>query len=289
MEHLIFFGAGIAAIAGAMLSKLLADEFKAWRPSLVAALIAAAVRRLPPAMRQRSAEEWESHVNDVPGDIGKVTAACGKLVAAWKIAEGPFGARKRLFDLGFALGSIFLTGPLFAFLIVVVKLSSSGPVFVRHPSVGRHGRRFTVLKFRSRASDADACLLAYLETNPDALEEWHATGKLRFDPRLTSLGVILERTSLVELPSLFSVLTGNMTVVGPPPLDEASHSGADNPYLACKPGFLGSGERRDDLWSLSRDLKIVVSALHDVLLRDRFPNSLAAPFWIKLLRVSAFG
>ena len=113
MNLIIFALLGMLGVFGAVFSKLLADEFKAWAPSLVAHIIAAAVRKLPAAKRERFSEEWKSHVNEVPGDISKIAAACGCLSAAWKIAEaGPFDARKRALDLAFATSALMLLIPM---------------------------------------------------------------------------------------------------------------------------------------------------------------------------------
>lgn len=81
---------GLLALLCAVSTKIIADEFKSWAPLLVRSLIAVAVRRLPAEERSRFSEEWQSHVNDVPGDLGKVIVATGYLLAAWKIAFEPF-------------------------------------------------------------------------------------------------------------------------------------------------------------------------------------------------------
>src|SRR5579871_4106496 len=90
---------GAIAICGAVCVKVLADEFKAWAPAIVVKIIATAVRTLPAELRERFSEEWPSHVEQVPGDLGKITVACGFIIAALDMANGPFGLRKRMLDL----------------------------------------------------------------------------------------------------------------------------------------------------------------------------------------------
>jgi hypothetical protein len=75
----------VFGLLGATFSKLLADEFKAWAPSLTSRILAVATRALPPSQRARSAEEWKAHVNDTPGDLGRLLVACGCVFAAWKM------------------------------------------------------------------------------------------------------------------------------------------------------------------------------------------------------------
>jgi hypothetical protein len=75
----------VLGLLGATLSKLLADEFKAWAPSLTSRILAVAARALPPSRHARCAEEWEAHVNETPGDLGRLLVACGCVLAAWKM------------------------------------------------------------------------------------------------------------------------------------------------------------------------------------------------------------
>ena len=276
MDLIVLALLGMLGVFGAVVSKLLADEFKAWAPSLVARILAAAVRKLPAAKRERFSEEWASHVNEVPGDIGKFVAACGCLTAAWKIADGPFGARKRALDLVFSACALVLLAPLLFFILLLVAVDSPGPILFRQTRIGRNGKSFQALKFRTMHVDADDRLRKYLASNPEAATEWEATRRLRFDPCITTSGSILRKCSLNELPQLYNVLVGDMSLVGPRPSEDhlGQQTESDDPYAACKPGITGLwvfGRRFKDTasytrnWSPMLDLKIIVASIAAVL------------------------
>lgn len=128
--------------------------------------------------------------------------------------------RKRLFDLLFSLFFLCLTSPLFLLCALAVKCSSPGPIFYAHPRVGRNGKLFGCLKFRSMYVDADAKLQPLLAGNPALMQEWKTYFKLKDDPRVTPVGKWLRKTSLDEFPQIFNILIGQMSVVGPRPLTE---------------------------------------------------------------------
>ncbi len=297
MDLIIIVGLGLLGVIGAVFSKLLADEFKAWAPSLVATIIAAAVRHLPPAKRQRFAEEWEAHVNGVPGDIGKIAVACGCLTAAWKIAAGPFGASKRILDVVLAACLVVSTAPLIIVIFVAVGASSSFHIFFRDARVGRHGKRFEVLRFRTMAVDASDRLQKYLAESPEAEREWNDARRLRFDPRVTEIGRILRVSSLDELPQLFNVLLGDMSMVGPAPATEEDLkklAAADDGYTVCKPGLMGIFRPGRDAksiaayhrnWSLMLDVKIILSVLGGSYLGNPSTDTWEANWRRGLLRV----
>jgi exopolysaccharide production protein ExoY len=282
---------GMLGVFGAVFSKLLADEFKAWAPSLVARIIAAAVRKLPAEKRERFSEEWKSHINEVPGDIGKFVAACGCLTAAWKIAEGPFGASRRAMDLAFAACGLIFLIPLFILVRFVVAVSSPGPILFRQTRIGRDGKSFEALKFRTMHVDADDRLREYLASNPEAAMEWEATRRLRFDPRITKVGSILRKCSLNELPQLYNVLVGDMSFVGLRALTEddvGKQTQSDDDYIACRPGLIHSKNVASYTrnWSLMGDVKIILTTLV-ALFRDGGlkENTFEENFGIGLLAV----
>ena len=128
---------------------------------------------------------------------------------------------KRLFDVvGVSLlGLVAL--PLLGLIAMAVKLDSRGPVFFGHTRIGRGGRVFYAWKFRSMVPNATEVLEQHLHSNPLARAEWRAKQKLRHDPRVTRLGHWLRRTSLDELPQLWNVLVGEMSLVGPRPIIES--------------------------------------------------------------------
>ncbi len=126
-------------------------------------------------------------------------------------------ALKRGFDLFFSLAALILGLPLFAVIALLVKLSSSGPVFYCSLRIGRKGRLFKFWKFRSMHRDADQRLEIMLSTSPSFKKEWLTYFKLKNDPRLTRIGNFLRKTSLDELPQFWNVLIGDLSIVGPRP------------------------------------------------------------------------
>jgi exopolysaccharide biosynthesis polyprenyl glycosylphosphotransferase len=179
---------------------------------------------------------------------------------------------KGLFDRVAALGAIVALSPLLAMIAVMIRLSG-GPVLFRQTRVGRGGREFTVLKFRTMVADAEARRLELLAANDND----GVLFKIREDPRVTRVGRRLRRYSLDELPQLFNVLRGEMSLVGPrPPLPEevAQYGGDVYRRLVVKPGLTGlwqvSGRsdlsweesvrldlRYVDNWTLALDLQIM--------------------------------
>ena len=127
---------------------------------------------------------------------------------------------KRLFDIFFSLVILLLAAPFFLISILIVKLSSSGPVFYAHPRVGRNRKLFHCFKFRTMYRDAETKLRPLLASNPVLMKEWGTYFKLRADPRITPIGKFLRKTSLDELPQFWNVLKGDMSIVGPRPLTE---------------------------------------------------------------------
>jgi exopolysaccharide production protein ExoY len=148
---------------------------------------------------------------------------------------------KRSFDI---LGALLLGVALTPLMVVVVLLlrAEGGPVIYRHRRVGRDGRVFECLKFRSMVPDADRVLRQLLDTQPELKAEWLRDHKLRHDPRITLMGRFLRRTSLDELPQIWNVVRGDMSLVGPRPVvrEELMRYGRCLPiYLSAKPGITG--------------------------------------------------
>src|SRR5690606_29967342 len=123
------------------------------------------------------------------------------------------GTFKRFFDVTAALAGLIVISPLFLMLMTLVKLSDGGKVFYGHRRIGRSGKVFHCLKFRTMVEDGDAVLAAYLARNPQEREEWLATRKLQNDPRVTRVGAVLRKLSLDELPQIFNILRGEMSFV----------------------------------------------------------------------------
>jgi len=128
---------------------------------------------------------------------------------------------KRLGDITFALSVLTLGSPLLLFIALAVKLSSSGPILFGHRRLGRHGKTFQCIKFRTMYPDAECRLVNLLRSDPVLYEEYARTHKLKRDPRVTPLGRFLRVTSLDELPQVINILQGELSVVGPRPIVEA--------------------------------------------------------------------
>jgi lipopolysaccharide/colanic/teichoic acid biosynthesis glycosyltransferase len=120
-----------------------------------------------------------------------------------------------------AITALALVAPVLILIGLLIKLTDGGPALFGHQRFGYGGRTFKCLKFRSMVLDADARLAQHLAANPDARREWSQCHKLRNDPRVTLIGQLLRRSSLDELPQLFNVLRGDMSIVGPRPIVQA--------------------------------------------------------------------
>lgn len=135
----------------------------------------------------------------------------------------------------------------FLILGILVKVDSPGPVFYSQMRIGRFGRKFHVYKFRTMVQNADKVLQEYLEKSPEMRAEWVATHKLKQDPRVTRLGSLLRKLSLDELPQLWNVIIGEMSLVGPRPIVDAEvekYGNCFELYIQVRPGLTG-------LWQVS--------------------------------------
>ena len=192
-------------------------------------------------------------------------------------------AIKRGFDLLSASLILFVIGPLMAAIAVAIKLDSRGPVFFRQTRVGRDGRHFRIFKFRTMVPEAES-----LKAELSALNECEdGLFKITDDPRVTHVGRFLRKTSLDELPQLFNVILGDMSLVGPRPLvvdEDRQITGWDRRRLQLTPGMTGhwqiAGSSRVPLgemvkidylyvagWSLWEDFKILLRTVPYVLTR----------------------
>lgn len=146
-----------------------------------------------------------------------------------------------------ALLLLLLLAPLMAVIALLVWRRDGAPVLFGHYRIGQHGRPFRCLKFRSMYLDSEAMLRELLERDPAARAEWERDHKLSDDPRITPIGHFLRRTSLDELPQLFNVLRGEMSLVGPRPITLAElprYGQVRWHYLSVRPGMTG-------LWQVS--------------------------------------
>jgi exopolysaccharide production protein ExoY len=209
-----------------------------------------------------------------------------QVVFAARRANGP---AKRFFDVtASALGLAFLA-PVFVTIALVIKISDRGPIFYGHPRAGRCAKTFRCWKFRTMKTNGPEILERHLAENPAAAEEWAQTQKLTNDPRVTAIGKFLRATSLDELPQLFNVLIGEMSVIGPRPVPKAElderYAHNRRFYLLVRPGITGlwqvsgrsntSYQRRVALdreyimsWSFAGELQILLKTIPAVLKAD---------------------
>lgn len=146
---------------------------------------------------------------------------------------------KRPLDLFLILLATPVILPLIFVLALLVK-RDGGKAFYSQERVGRNGKIYRIWKLRSMVTDADDMLPAYLAENPDAKAEWEENQKLRHDPRITRLGHVLRRCSLDELPQLWNVVRGDMSLIGPRPMMPSQQSDyTGDAYYALRPGITG--------------------------------------------------
>ncbi len=215
------------------------------------------------------------------------TRSLGSSVAMWIAPRPRSGWRafaKRTFDVTIAGGILLAAAPVFAVLALLVKFTSPGPIFFRQERVGRFGKPFAMMKFRSMVVDAEERLADLAQTN----EGDGPLFKMRNDPRITKIGAFLRKTSLDELPQLINVLKNEMSLVGPRPALQAETAAWEKDLFArleVQPGITGmwqvSGRSgttfaeytRLDLyyvhnWSLLVDVSILLKTIPAVMKSD---------------------
>ncbi len=195
---------------------------------------------------------------------------------------------KRGIDLLLALLCLPLLLPLIGLVALSIRVTSPGPIFFSHRRIRGHGRFFSMWKFRTMCVNSAEVLENYLAAHPGARAEWKKDHKLKQDPRVTKVGEFLRRTSLDELPQIWNVLSGSMSLVGPRPIVAAEvekYGGHFADYCTVKPGVTGlwqvSGRSRVSYpervlldrqyartWSLSGDCRILLRTLTSVVNQD---------------------
>ncbi len=195
---------------------------------------------------------------------------------------------KRAFDLLASTLFIILLSWLYLIIAILIKCSDGGKVLYKHKRVGKNGKDIYLRKFRSMVKGADNI---NIQLTPEQQAEYEREYKVDDDPRITKLGKFLRKTSLDELPNIFSVFTGNISIIGPRPImrNEAESKYGDDmeKLLSVKPGMIGlwvvngrnnctyeSGERqRSELYyvdncSIGLDIKIIFKTIIKVIKRD---------------------
>lgn len=178
-----------------------------------------------------------------PHDIGGILG----LEVRQNLLNRLYQAIKRLMDLSL----IILSAPAwiiaFAVIALLIRVNSRGPVIYRQRRIGKNGKPFMILKFRTMVDNADQVLEDYLKKHTEFKEEWGKNQKIKNDPRITSIGRFLRRFSLDELPQIFNVINGEMSLVGPRPIVEEEidfYKDHFHLYKRVKPGMAG-------LWQIS--------------------------------------
>lgn len=195
---------------------------------------------------------------------------------------------KRCMDLFCVMLALPVLLPLFVAIASAMMWSSPGPIFFSHRRIRKNGAFFSMWKFRTMCVNSTEVLDEYLRTHPEARAEWYATRKLRRDPRITRLGSFLRRFSLDELPQVWNVLVGTMSLVGPRPIVAAEvekYGDGFECYCRVKPGLTGIWQvsGRSELsydarvaldctyverWSLTQDLIILLKTFSVVVNQD---------------------
>lgn len=195
---------------------------------------------------------------------------------------------KRLFDVVLVYGGAILLAPVLFMVAVLIRLDSPGPIIYGHQRLGQNGRKFWCLKFRTMVADADRRLKEHLAGSPAARAEWENSYKLKVDPRITRLGAFLRKYSIDELPQLFNVMRGEMSLIGPRPIVEGEipkYREEIDLYYKVRPGITGiwqvSGRNDVDYlertkldswyvrnWSLWLDTVILFKTIRTVLMRE---------------------
>lgn len=233
------------------------------------------------------------YVPDLPGlpVLGVRAGSLDNLLALEvrnELADPANRTVKRFLDVSAALVGGLVLSPVLLILAVVIRVESRGPLFFAHERIGRGGRKIRVWKFRTMVEDAKDALERHLDADPAARLEWEANHKLKDDPRVTRVGLFLRRFSLDELPQLWNVLKGEMSLVGPRPIVEAEvakYADAFDLYSMVRPGMTGywqiSGRSDTDYdqrveldsfyvrnWSVWLDIVVLLKTVSVVLKRD---------------------
>ncbi|WP_294467469.1 sugar transferase [uncultured Ruminococcus sp.] len=166
---------------------------------------------------------------------------------------------KRFADILCSTIAIILLSPFFIIISIAIKATSKGPVIFIHKRVGKNGKEIGIYKFRSMVMNAEELIEKF---TPEQKEEFQKNFKLENDPRITKIGKILRKTSLDELPQLFNILKGDLSIVGPRPIMEVEteiYGKYKDMLLSVKPGLTGfwaANGRSDTSYKRRRAMEI---------------------------------
>ena len=155
---------------------------------------------------------------------------------------GPKTSAKRVLDVVVASIALIFVLPLLVVVGILIRLQDGGQAVYSQRRYGKNGRTFKCYKLRSMVANADQRLIEILAENPEARAEWEETQKLTHDPRITPLGRFIRKTSIDELPQLFNILKGEMSIVGPRPIVEneiTKYGEYYRDYCSVRPGLTG--------------------------------------------------
>ncbi len=250
MAMILLIGVALCAFAIAVARSLIAEEIRAWLPHLARRLVRGAARQLPADSQTRYEADWLAEL--AAWEDRAMSALAKAAHIRWKakaIREslGGIGIRgeraKRALDLFIAMGLLLVLAPLLFGTAIAIKLDSRGPVFFRQRRSGRGKQSFGLIKFRSMYVEAPL--------RQDELKELSGPGEdvlfgLRRDPRVTRVGRFIRRYSLDELPQLFNVIKGDMSLVGPRPMSPyeaaALTEEGESGRTEVRPGLTGPGQ-----------------------------------------------
>lgn len=211
------------------------------------------VHRVPAHLEDRMATTPEAEIrHSAVKAFSPDPARCPRSVYA--------GVGKRVFDLSLTIMML----PMIAIILLVVMplvVRDGGPFIYRHPRVGRGGKVFDCLKIRTMRTDSAKQLSDLLNSDPEAAREWAETQKLHNDPRITRIGHILRKTSIDELPQLWNVIRGDMSLIGPRPVtvEEIERYGDfRDDYICVRPGITGLWQIAPSRYEMTYDERVEV-------------------------------
>lgn len=153
--------------------------------------------------------------------------------------QSPYRYIKRFMDVILSTIALVVLSPIFLIIAIAIKIESKGPVFFKHARIGKNGKIIKLYKFRSMVINAEELIKSF---TPEQMKEYKENYKLTNDPRITKIGKFLRKTSLDELPQLFNIIKGDLSIIGPRPVvtDELKKYGTNTEkFLSVTPGLTG--------------------------------------------------
>lgn len=155
------------------------------------------------------------------------------------LSRASYMQMKRILDVVVASIGLVILSPVFLLLAIMIKVNSKGSVFFAHTRIGKDGKKFKMYKFRTMYENAEEMIRNF---TPEQKREWEENYKLKEDPRITSIGKILRRTSLDELPQIINIIKGDLSIIGPRPVIDKElekYGESKEKFLSITPGLTG--------------------------------------------------